>query len=133
MSNGSEDLVHYRLRRAQETLVDAQILAQAGRWDACMNRLYYSCFYAVSALLARDGLVASKHSGVRGLFNREYVKPGLISKDLARLYNDLFERRQEADYLDFLTFDQAQVEPLLPTVETFINHIAELLSDRHAP
>lgn len=133
MSNSSEDLAHYRLRRAQETLVDAQILAQSGRWDACMNRLYYSCFYAVSALLARDGLVASKHSGVRGLFNREYVKPGLISKDLARLYNDLFERRQEADYLDFLTFDQAQVETLLPTVEIFINHIAELLSDRHAP
>jgi len=77
--------------------------------------------------------VASKHSGVRGLFNREYVKPGLVPKDLARLYNDLFERRQEADYLDFLTFDQAQVEPLLPTVEIFINHIAELLSDRHAP
>jgi len=133
VSNRSEELVHYRLRRAQETLVDAQILAQSGRWDACMNRLYYGCVYAVSALLARDGLVASKHSGVRGLFNREYVKPGLVPKDLARLYNDLFERRQEADYLDFFTFDQAQVEPLLPTVEIFINHIAELLSDRHAP
>jgi uncharacterized protein (UPF0332 family) len=95
--------------------------------------LLYSCFYAVSALLASDGLVAAKHSGVRGLFNREYVKPGLVPKDLARLYNDLFERRQEADYLDFLTFEQAQVEPLLPTVEIFIHHIAELLSDRHAP
>ena len=133
MTSGSEDLVTYRMQRAYAALVDAQVLAQADRWDACVNRLYYSCFYAVSALLASDKLVASKHSGVRGLFNREYVKTGLVSKDLARLYNDLFERRQEADYLDFLTFDQAQVEPLLPAVEAFVNQIAQLLSDRHAP
>ncbi len=84
-------------------------------------------------MIAKDNLSASKHSGVRGIFNREYVRPGLVSKDLARLYNDLFERRQEADYLDFLEFEREQVEPLLPAVEAFICHIAELLGDRHAP
>lgn len=133
MTSGAGDLVKYRLQRSRSAFTDAQVLAQAERWDACMNRLYYSCFYAVSALLARDDLVASKHSGVRGLFNREYVKPGLVPKNLARLYNDLFEHRQEADYLDFLEFERSQVEPLLPAVEIFIHHIAELLSDRHAP
>jgi uncharacterized protein (UPF0332 family) len=53
VTNGVEDLINYRLQRAREALVDAQVLAQSGRWDACMNRLYYSCFYAVSALLAK--------------------------------------------------------------------------------
>lgn len=45
-----------------------------------------------------DGLASSKHSGVRSLFNREYVKSGYIPEELARTYNDLFERRQEGDY-----------------------------------
>jgi uncharacterized protein (UPF0332 family) len=33
------------------------------------------------------------------------------SKDLARIYNDLFERRQEGDYIDFVSFGESQVLP----------------------
>jgi uncharacterized protein (UPF0332 family) len=45
-------------------------------------------------------LASSKHAGVRGLFNRQYVKTGKIPKDFARIYNDLFERRQEGEGAD---------------------------------
>ena len=55
MTKWSKDLVLYRMARAQETLEDARILANAGRWNACVNRLYYACFYAVSALLVDWG------------------------------------------------------------------------------
>lgn len=47
MKDSSDDVVHYRLQRARETLEDARILARAGRWNPCVNRLYYACFYAV--------------------------------------------------------------------------------------
>jgi uncharacterized protein (UPF0332 family) len=107
----SKDLVLYRMTRAEESLEDAHILAKAERWNACVNRLYYACFYAVSALLVMDGLSSSKHAGVRGLFNRQHVKPGKIPKELARIYNDLFERRQEGDYIDFVSFQKSQVLP----------------------
>ena len=111
MTESTKSVVLYRLTRATETLEDACILADAGRWNACVNRLYYACFYAVSALLVRHGLSSSKHAGVRSLFNRKYVKMGKIPKDLARIYNDLFERRQEGDYIDFVTFQESQVLP----------------------
>jgi uncharacterized protein (UPF0332 family) len=64
-----EALIRYRLERAQESLNDARLLADAERWNTCVNRLYYSCFYAVSAVLARDGLSASRHTGIRSLFS----------------------------------------------------------------
>ena len=41
-----DDVVRYRLRRAREALEDARVLANASRWSACVNRLYYACFYA---------------------------------------------------------------------------------------
>lgn len=75
----------------------------------CVNRLYYACFYAVSALLAAEGLSSSKHSGVRSLFNENFVKTGSVEKSLARVYNDLYERRQESDYVDFVEFREEQV------------------------
>jgi uncharacterized protein (UPF0332 family) len=107
-------------------LEDARILARESRWNACVNRLYYACFYAVSALLVHDGLSSSKHAGVRSLFNNHYVKSGKIPKDIARIYNDLFERRQEGDYLDFVNFKEPQVLPWISKAEELIKIVAGL-------
>ena len=82
----------------------------------------------MSALLLRDGLSSSRHTGIRSLFNRNYVRAGIVSRDLARLYNDLFERRQESDYADFVRFQADQVRPWIPQTEAFIAHITSLLS-----
>ena len=132
MSEPLESLIHYRLERAQESLNDARLLADAESWNTCVNRLYYSCFYAVSALLVRDGLSSSRHTGIRSLFNRNYVRTGVVPKDLARLYNDLFERRQESDYADFVRFQADQVRPWIPQTEAFIAHITSLLSRKNS-
>jgi len=125
----SKELFFYRLERAQETLEDARILAISERWNACVNRLYYACFYAVSALLIKEGYSSSKHTGVRSLFNLHFVKTGVVPKELARIYNDLFERRQESDYTDFITFKESQVQPLIPQAEEFVERISILIHE----
>jgi uncharacterized protein (UPF0332 family) len=124
-----KDLVEYRMARARQTLDDARVLAEAGRWNACVNRLYYACFYAVSALLVKDGLSSSKHAGVRSLFNKQYVKTGRISKNLAQTYNDLFERRQESDYVDYVSFQESQVLPWISKAEELVSFVASLLQN----
>lgn len=122
----NEDLISYRLERAHETLEDAHILANSERWNACVNRLYYACYYAISALLMQSGLSSSKHTGVRSLFNLHYVKTGKVSKNLARIYNDLFERRQESDYMDFINFQESQVRPWISQAEAFVESITQI-------
>ena len=124
------DLVRYRMARAQETLEEAHILADSGRWNACVNRLYYACFYAISALLVRDGLSSSKHAGVRSLFNRQYVKTGKVPRGLASIYNDLFERRQEGDYIDFVSFQESQVLPWISKAEELVQNVANLFQEQ---
>jgi len=46
-----EDYIKYRFYRSEETFDEAVILAEKEKWNAVINRLYYSCFYAVIALL----------------------------------------------------------------------------------
>ncbi len=127
MSDPKNDLVNYRIQRAYEALEDVRILADAGRWNTSVNRLYYACFYAVSALLIKEGLSSFKHSGVRSLFNRHYVKAGKVPREMAQIYNDLFERRQESDYLDFIRFDQSQVHAWIPKVQEFIKLVETII------
>ncbi len=127
MTAPNRDLIVYRLQRAYESLEDAHLLADARRWNLCVNRLYYACFYAVSALLAQAGMSSSRHSGIRSLFNRHFVKTGKINADVARIFNDLFERRQEGDYLDFVRFEESQVRTWMPQTEEFVAHVAKLI------
>ena len=127
MTKANKELALYRLQRARETLEDARILADACRWNPCVNRLYYACFYAVSALLVREGLSSSKHTGLRSLFNQHFVKTNKVSKQKARIFNDLFERRRESDYMDFVSFEESQVRPWIAEAEAFVENIAVLI------
>lgn len=122
-----DDVVQYRLQRAREALEDSHVLADASRWAACVNRLYYACFYAVSALLLQQGLSSAKHTGVRSLFNRHFVKTDKVPRELAQTYNDLFARRQESDYLDFVHLEVVQVRPWIAEAEQLVEHVASLL------
>jgi uncharacterized protein (UPF0332 family) len=54
------DLIQYRLKRAREALEEALLMKQEAHWNTCANRLYYACFYAVTALLAKEDLVAAE-------------------------------------------------------------------------
>jgi uncharacterized protein (UPF0332 family) len=121
-------LIRYRLDRAEEAYRDAISLAKGKSWNGCINRLYYSCFYAVTALLAKDNLSSPKHTGVRSLFNKNYVRVGIISKDMATVFNELFEYRQEADYTDFVEFEESQVLPFIERVRGFLDTISERIT-----
>ena len=120
------DLIQHRLDRARETFEEALIMQRERHWNACANRLYYACFYAVTALLAREGLSSNKHSGVKALFNQRFVKTGEVRKEDGKLYNQLFEERQEGDYVDFVNFEKNSVVPWVPRVKEFIESISQL-------
>jgi uncharacterized protein (UPF0332 family) len=132
MSENVPDLVKYRVSRALESLSEAQVLADSMHWNACVNRLYYACFYAVSAILVIHKMKSTKHSGVRSFFNLHFVKTGDVSIESARIYNDLFERRQEGDYEDFFVFSEAEVKPWIEDAISFVNSL-KILIEKNLP
>ena len=99
MSN--EELVKYRFSRAKETYDEAILLASGDHWNAVANRLYYSCFYLVNALLIQNDLSFNSHNGVKTEFHKSFIKTGIIPIEFGKLYSRLFNLRQEGDYADF--------------------------------
>ena len=120
-------LINYRIQRAQEALDEAKILFDGGHLNGYVNRLYYACFYAVSALLLTRNLSTSKHGYLRSLMHREFVKTGLISKELGNFFDDLFDSRQEGDYSDLVSFKREHVAPWLQRAQEFVAHIDRLI------
>jgi uncharacterized protein (UPF0332 family) len=122
-----EDYINYRISKSEEIYNDAILLAKNERWNSCVNRLYYSSFFLVSALLYKNEIKAETHNGVKTQFFLNYVKDGPISKDFGKLYAHLLDWRQESDYTDFIDFDKDTVEPLLNQVKGLNEEIRGLL------
>lgn len=57
MSYSKEELVKYRLNRAKESFEYGEILVLKGMWNSVANRMYYACFYTISAYLAKKKFV----------------------------------------------------------------------------
>ncbi len=131
MKYSKEELVKYRLDRAKEVFEDGEILASNARWNSAANRMYYSCFYIVSAYLAKRGMKATTHSGLKTNFNKELVKTGKIDKEDGRLFNKLFGIRQEADYEDFTKIEEEDLKPLIPKIKALIGEIEKLIKEEN--
>jgi len=123
-------MILYRCDRAKETMEEARVLAEIKHWNSCVNRLYYACFYSVTALLLLNDLSSSKHRGTRSFFNQYFVRTKQIPEELAEIYNDLFERRQEGDYVDMIRFEADEVLPWIRQAEEFINYILNLVNQK---
>ena len=129
MTQGSEDLIKYKLERSDETLEEAKIMLGSSHLFGAANRIYYACFYAVSALLLSKDLSSHKHSGVLSLFNRHFVKTGLIPVELGKFYSRLFDTRIESDYADLVTIDLKEIQDNLKTAEIFIPAVKSLIKE----
>ena len=97
-------------------------------YNAAVNRLYYACYYAASALLLGSKIEANTHNGVKTQLSIHFVRTGHLSLDHGATFSLLFEKRQASDYSDFAYCDLALVNTLRPRAEAFINAMEQLIN-----
>lgn len=105
--------VDYWMAMSDEAIKSARLELDAGSLSFAVNRCYYAAFYAASAVLLTRGHHFVKHAGVRAALHQHLVKPGLLSKELADLYDKLLDKRQEGDYTEFVEFAPEEVRKAL--------------------
>lgn len=123
-----QDIVVYRLRKANQLLHDVDILIDNELWNSTINRMYYACFHAVSALLIKNGVKVKTHMGVRQAFGLHFVKTGKVSLEFGRIFSRIYDKRQSSDYDDFIEFTKEEVEKLYPQIKEFIKTIENLVN-----
>ena len=119
MPGTKQDYINYRVQKSKEVFDDAILLANNQRWNSCINRLYYSSYYLISALLYLHEIKAETHNGTKTQFNLNFVKSGKIDLKQGKLYSNLFLWRQESDYSDSTDFDESTVAPFIQEVAEF--------------
>ena len=129
MNPEKESYINYRLSRAWDTFDDAKILASKGKWNPTINRLYYSAYYAVMALLLKSDLNPTTHNGAKSNFTEQFIKNQIIDKKFGKIYSQLFTWRQKGDYDDLFDLQEAQVMQYFQPVEELITLIGSMIKE----
>lgn len=120
-----DDQIQYRLQKAEESYQAALLMGENNYWNFCINRLYYTCFYAAIALLLKHDITPKTHDGTKRQFGLHFVKTGKIDEVHNDLYLQLFGWRQKSDYGDMFDFAEEQVKPLFQPVQEFLDVIKQ--------
>jgi uncharacterized protein (UPF0332 family) len=128
MKEAKNNLIKYRLLRAKDTYEDAQILADKNKWNSTINRLYYSAYYAVMALLLDSDLNPTTHNGAKSNFSEYFILTNKIPKEFGKIYSQLFTWRQKGDYDDMFDFDKDKVMPYFKPVYDLIELIDKMIN-----
>jgi uncharacterized protein (UPF0332 family) len=121
-----ETIFSYRMRQTEETLVEAIRMLESGFSPrSIINRSYYSMFYAVLALFIHSNTPhkTSKHSGVIGIFNKEFIHTGKLDARFAKMLYDLFDERMELDYRDFAEVSEEDARNAVFSAQEFVSEI----------
>lgn len=122
-----QTVVELEYEKALRFFNEAEKIATLELWDAVANRIYYSLFHAVLALLIKDGHSVGTHKGASILFGKHYVITGMIPMEYGRLYSQLQAMREKGDYNCNYNVTEEEIKPLLPLAHQLLESIHQLL------
>ncbi len=123
-------LCQYRLDRAKEDLLAAEMNHKAGLFKAAINRSYYAIFHSIRAVNVLDNFDASKHSSVIAHFNQFYVHKGEFERDVYKIIDSAYRIREKCDYSDFFIASKADSEIQLKHAQDFVGTVEDYLNQK---
>ncbi len=127
MDEQTVELAKYRIQKAREELQVAKYVLEKNFINSSLGSSYYSVFHAARALLVFKKLDSKKHSGVIALFNKEFIKPGLMSENAKNILTKAFYVRLDSDYKDFYLASKADAEEQIKDAEYFLDEIVNFI------
>jgi uncharacterized protein (UPF0332 family) len=119
-------LSELRVERAKEMLDDAKKAYEAGMYKTSINRSYYAVLHATRSLLILKGIDPVTHDGAIKLMSLEFVKPGIIQKEMLKILKRLLSLRTDVDYGDMVTVEKEESLEALKDAERFLNEILSI-------
>ncbi|MBO5537509.1 MAG: HEPN domain-containing protein [Prevotella sp.] len=116
-------LVILELEKSDKTFAQMQAMLSNQIWELVANRLYYSLFHAVTALLLNDHHEVGTHRGAVNMFHLYYVKTGIFTKEDGRLYSQLQSLREDGDYNCSIDVEKEDVEQKVEPTRLLISRI----------
>ena len=120
MTPEAQDLINLRLVQANESLGEARLLIDQKMCRGAMDRVFFTMFYCACAMLATKEFEPSRDGNVAAKFQREFVKSGLIPRELGERFRQATQLHQDSDLGAQAPPDCRRIKELLADAEGFL-------------
>jgi uncharacterized protein (UPF0332 family) len=128
MMNNSKEISE-NLQRAETSINAAKDMIEKEYYDIAASRAYYAAFYAASALLLKEDIDTSKHSGVIASIHRLFVKEGKLDKEQGKNLQWLFDLRGVGDYGVSEHVSAGEAYKSVKVAEDFLKAVLKILEE----
>ena len=122
-------LINHRIRQAQEALVEISVLIENKFLGLAVNRIYYSIFYAISAVSIKDGFSTSKHKKLLGWFNKNYISNGILPQEFGKMIYAAYENREKSDYDFLFEITKEEIKKYFELAKSFVAEVIKLVKN----
>ena len=129
MDKKTKTLISGYIEKSKEKLKTAKNLFKLSLYDDAVSRAYYSAFHAAQAALLAEGLNASTHQGLIGLFSLHFIKSGKIDKRFGKFLAELKDDRERGDYEIYSNLDKQAAARSIREADLFFKEVASLLKN----
>jgi uncharacterized protein (UPF0332 family) len=123
-----DTLIRYWMEKGLESMEAAQSEYDSERYTTAVRNLYYACFYALTAVLLKEGHSFKKHTAVKAALHKDLIKAGIVEPTWGKFYNKIFDSRHENDYQPLRVFEAEEVKMFLNQGAGFIANMENLLA-----
>lgn len=128
MADNSKEIGE-NLQRAETSINAAKDMIEKEYYDIAASRAYYAAFYAASALLLKEDIDTSKHSGVIASIHRLFVKEGKLDREQGRNLQWLFDLRGVGDYGVSEHVASGEAYKAVKVAEEFLESAVKILNE----
>jgi uncharacterized protein len=114
------DLINLRLAQAAESLKEARLLIDQKMCRGAVDRVYFTMFYCACAMLATKEFGPSRDGNVAAKFHREFIRTGLIPREIGERFEQATQLHQDADLGSHAPPDCNRMEELLADAENLL-------------
>jgi uncharacterized protein (UPF0332 family) len=106
--------------RARDKLAVARHVLAAGYPADAVSPAYYAVFHAAEAALLVEGDEPRSHEGLKSLFGLRFVRTGRLPAELASIFRQLKDERENGDYSIFPAITAEEAERAVASAERFV-------------
>lgn len=124
------EIVLFRMEKAESTYREALVCLKENLVNASANRLYYSAYYAIAALLIANGISARTHNGIKSMFAAHFIKTKLIDVSFMTILSRLMSLRMTGDYEDRKNLNMDEdIKPLIEPTRELVDVVTKLAKE----
>ena len=109
-------------------MIEAKDNAKLGHWNLVANRLYYSMFYMIAALLLDKDIQFKSHAGAIRAIGLHFVTKGLLTHEDGSLLSHLQSMRSSGDYDDLFDWTEEKIAPMFEPTQALLDKMKQLIT-----